>query len=140
MKILRLIPLLLLIFGCPAVQAEPVVVVDIRNPIERMTHEEVINIYMGRYRRLGSGAPATPIDQSDPAIRADFYRRLVNKNPSEINAYWSRLVFSGKATPPESAATGKDVARILGNSSGMVAYLDRAEVTNRMRIVFEFAP
>ena len=72
-------------------------------------------------------------------MRADFYRRLVNKDLNEINAYWSRLIFSGRTSPPLQASSSADVIVWLLGQPGGVAYVDRTQVDKRLRIVMEFA-
>jgi len=128
----------LLIIGTP-VNAEPVVIVNARSEVDRLSQDEVINIFLGRYRRLPNGDVAIPVDQPDgSALKNQFYRKLVNKNLNEINAYWSRLIFSGKTSPPKQAVNAAEVAALMSGNSGGVSYIERAQVDNRFRIVYEF--
>jgi ABC-type phosphate transport system substrate-binding protein len=121
------------------VSAEPVVVVNAASAIGQLSQDEIINIFLGRYRRLPTGDAAQPIDQPESsALRAEFYRKLVNKNVNEINAYWSRLIFSGRTSPPLQAASVADVAGLLLKRPGAIAYVERSQVDKRMRIVMEF--
>jgi len=120
--------------------SEPVVVVNAASAITRLGQDDVVNIFLGRYRRLPTGVMAIPIDQPENAsLRAEFYRKLVNKEPNEINAYWSRLLFSGKTSPPLQAVTANDVVVLLVGQPGGIAYMDRGQVDKRFRIVMEFA-
>jgi len=119
--------------------AELVVVTGPKSGVEHLTQQEVIFLYMGRWRMLPSGLPAMPIDLAiDSPERADFYRRLVNKEPSEIKAYWSRLVFSGGSRPPYATENREELIRLIHNNPGAIGYLDRSQVDSRLRIVFEF--
>jgi len=119
---------------------EPVVVMNATSAITRLGQDDVVNIFLGRYRRLPTGVMAVPIDQPEnAALRAEFYRKLVNKEPNEINAYWSRLLFSGKTSPPLQAVTANDVVMLLASQPGGIAYMDRSQVEKRFRIVMEFA-
>ena len=121
------------------VWAEPVVVVNAASAITKLGQDDVVNIFLGRYRRLPTGETAVPIDQPESAaLRAEFYRKLVNKEPNEISAYWSRLLFSGKTAPPLQAVTGNDVMVLLASQPGGIAYMDRTQVDKRFRIVMEF--
>jgi ABC-type phosphate transport system substrate-binding protein len=121
--------------------ADVVVVVNARSGVERLSRDEVTNIFLGRYRRLPDGVTAMPIDQPESsALRAEFYRKLVNKNLSEINAYWSRLIFSGKTAPPRQAEHGAEVPNLLAANPGAIAYLERSQVDRRFRIVLDLAP
>ena len=119
--------------------AEPVVVVSAASALRQLSQDEVVNIFLGRYRRLPNGDTALPIDQPESSpVRADFYRRLVNKDLNEINAYWSRLIFSGRTSPPLQASSSADVIVWLLGQPGGVAYVDRTQVDKRLRIVMEF--
>ncbi len=124
-----------------SVCAEPVVVVNARSGVVQLSRDEVINIFLGRYRQLPTGEAAVPIDQPEgSALRADFYRKLVNKDLNQINAYWARLIFSGKTAPPKDTESFSEViAYLLGNPGG-VAYIDRAQLDKRFRVVLEFPP
>lgn len=120
--------------------AEPVVVVSAASALRQLSQDEVVNIFLGRYRRLPNGDTALPIDQPESSpVRADFYRRLVNKDLNEINAYWSRLIFSGRTSPPLQASSAADVMVWLLGQPGGVAYVERTQVDKRLRIVMEFA-
>jgi ABC-type phosphate transport system substrate-binding protein len=122
-----------------AAGADPVVVVNARSEVEQLSQDEVINIFLGRYRKLPNGVTAMPVDQPEgSALRAEFYRRLVNKDLNEINAYWSRLVFSGKTAPPRRAANAAEVVSLLSGHAGGIAYVERGQVDSRLRIVLEF--
>lgn len=114
-----------------------VVVVNQAAGIETLSRNDVINIFMGRFRQLPSGATAQPIDMPVSPVRAQFYRVLVNKEPAEINAYWARLVFAGRTSPPIQADTADDVLKALRANPGGIAYLERSRVTSREKIVFE---
>ena len=132
--------LLLIAAASPASAADWVLVANPRAGIARLSQDEVTNIYLGRYRRLASGVTAEPIDQpAESALKARFYRQLVDKNLAEINAYWSRLVFSGKTRPPRIAASDEDALRLVALYPDAIAYIDKARVDARVIVVFEIA-
>ncbi|HJV23092.1 MAG TPA: hypothetical protein VJ570_10355 [Holophagaceae bacterium] len=142
---MRPLPLLrwLLLAGCGVwgFAGDLVVVVNASSGVERLTRDEVINLFMGRTRKLATGLTALPIDQGGTAPdRARFYRALVGKELPEINAYWARLIFSGQAFPPRQAESEAEVLEILHNTKGAIAYVDRKLVDRRLRIVFEVGP
>lgn len=132
--------LALALLATPAA-AEPVVVVHAGSGVDQLSREEVINIFLGRYRQLPSGLAALPVDQpASQPLKAQFYRLLVNKELAEINAYWARLIFSGKVAPPRQAASPAEVMDWLVHTRGAIGYVDRSMVDARLKIVLEFAP
>lgn len=118
-----------------------VVVVDAKSGVESLTQDQVINIFMGRHRKLPNGVAALPIDQPlAGGWRAAFYRKLVDKDLADINAYWARLYFSGKTRPPVQASSASEVlSYVLGNPGG-VGYLDRTQTDARVKIVLSLTP
>lgn len=130
---------LLLLTGRDAC-ADLVVVANPKSGIERLKRQEVIYLFMGRWRQLPSGTEAHPIDLgNDSTERAEFYRQLVNKEPSEIKAYWSRLVFSGGSRPPYTAESREEQIRLISSTPGAIGYIDRSHIDSRLRIVFELS-
>ncbi len=118
-----------------------VVVVNPKSGVEKLSRDEVINIFLGRYRQLPGGIAAEPLDlPAGGADRALFYELLVGKDQAEINAYWARLVFSGRTPPPRQTAGSGQVIELVGRHLGAVGYVERDAVDHRVRIVFELAP
>lgn len=128
---------LLACFGPQAMAASLVVVVDARSDIERLSRNEVVNIFMGRYRVLPSGEPAHPFDHPTRTVKASFYKKLLGKDMADINAYWARLLFSGRTAPPRQAQSLREMIDWLSSQRGGVAYLEREQVDNRVKIVLE---
>jgi len=116
-----------------------VVVVNPASGVETLTREDVINIFLGRYRRLPSGILAQPIDQpTGQAAKALFYKLLVNKDLADINSYWSRLIFSGKTKPPWQAHDSREVVKWVSTLSGAIAYMPLDQVDAQCKIVLRF--
>lgn len=133
---------LLFLLGCTGMAAaELVVVTNARNGVESLSRNEVINIFMGRYRHLPGGLAALPADlpASHPA-KARFYRLLVDKDLADIDAYWARLVFSGKTSPPRPLENANQLLDWIIRTTGAVAYLDRKQVDGRVRVVLALEP
>lgn len=145
MKSSRLIRLLViasvfLMFSGSAV-AELVVVVNSRSGVAAMTRNEVINIFFGRYRQFFNGLEAQPVDLLDShPDRARFYNALVGKDLSEINAYWSKQIFSGRTPPPPRLASTEEVLRWVASHPGGIGFVDLNKADARVRVVYELAP
>ena len=124
---------------CPGLGArasELAVIVNPQSGEAQLSKAEVINIFMGRQRKLPSGATALAIDlASQNAEKKHFYARLVGKELAEINSYWARLIFSGQGSPPRQAETAEEVLDIVENNKGAIGYLERGQVNPRVMIV-----
>lgn len=140
MRKLHFLVLCCLIMLAPLARADLVLVANLQSGIDRLSKDDVVNIYLGRYRRLPSGITAEPIDMTDDSgLRARFYRELVNKSLAEINAYWARLVFSGRTRPPQIAESVEAALRQVVAQPGALVYLERSQADKRVKVVFEFS-
>jgi ABC-type phosphate transport system substrate-binding protein len=135
---LLLVPLLWLSHAARA--DDLVVIVNAGSHVHSLTRDQVIDIFMGRFRQLPSGATALPIDVDDPAERQTFYERLVHKNLAEIGSYWARLVFSGQATPPFRAPSSRAALQLVATNPDAIAYCYRSAINGRVKVVLDLKP
>ncbi|HEX6736552.1 MAG TPA: hypothetical protein VF096_17250 [Azonexus sp.] len=137
-----LVALLALLAAPPALATGSLaVVVNARCGVALLTRNEVVNIFFGRYRQFFNGREAQPVDlvDSNPA-RSQFYRRLVGKDLSEINAYWSRQIFSGRMQALPKVATPEEAARWVAANPCGIGFIEQTKVDARFNIVYELAP
>ncbi|MFA6062072.1 MAG: hypothetical protein WC736_05625 [Gallionella sp.] len=136
----------LLFFVCCFVTLSPValaaedvvVIVNQKIGVNKMTRDEVINIFLGRSRQLASGVTALPLDlPGTSAERAQFYQHLTGKTMNEINAYWARLIFSGRASPPAQVRSHEEAVQMVMDNRSAVGYVSRSKVSPSVTIVFE---
>jgi ABC-type phosphate transport system substrate-binding protein len=136
--LLLLLPFLWLAHAARA--DDMVVIVHPGSHIRSLTRNQVIDIFMGRFRQLPTGATALPIDAADPAERQRFYELLVHKDLAEIGSYWARLVFSGEATPPFRAPDSRTALELVATNPDAIAYCYRSAVKGRVQVVLDLKP
>lgn len=133
---------LLLIMLSAASQAnnDKLVVVAHRDSgIKQLQRNDLVNLYLGRTKKLPSGITAVPIDASaDSEQKKAFYEQLVHKSLPEIQAYWARLLFTGQATPPMQADNAAQVLELVSHNQGAIAYIDRSQVNSSVIVVYDF--
>lgn len=117
-----------------------VIIVNPASGVERISRDEVTAIFMGRTKKLPSGITALPIDQvASNRDKARFYAELINKELSEINSYWARLIFSGQASPPRQADTVAEVIEIVSSNKGAIGYVPRSAATKQVRVALDLS-
>lgn len=137
---IRFLLALLLLMTSHAFAAEKlVVVVNKNNPVATMEHSEVIDLFMGKYVAFPSGTKAIAVDLNDKNIsREAFYRKLVGRSLASVNAYWSRIRFSGKRKPPIQKPDYAQVVAFVESTDTSIGYIPKSMVTDKMKVVFEF--
>lgn len=96
--------------------------------LDRETAEQ---LYLARRTTLPNGRTVTLVDLPAGPARDQFYLRLTRKNPSQIRAYWSRMVFTGRAHPPHEANDQEDALRRVLTDPSALAYLPAASVVGQ---------
>lgn len=140
MKRLTLTIMMFVLAAGAARAADLVVIVNPQSGVEKLSKDEVIDIFLGRYRKLPGGRVALPIDVAESGTeRARFYQLLVKKSSSEMSSYWARLVFSGQTSPPFQVPDAKTAIELVQSSPNAIAYVDRSAVSSKVKVVFELS-
>lgn len=123
-----------------AISAEPlVVVVHKDNPVNELTRSQLIDLYMGKYVAFPDGRKADPVDVANGEnIREQFYRELVGLPLNRVNAYWSKIRFSGNARPPILQQNQQAALEYLGTSESAITYITASNVTSDVKVVYRF--
>ncbi|MBA5688403.1 hypothetical protein H3H39_15255 [Duganella sp. LX47W] len=110
--------------------AETVVIVNKANPATRMFSEQASQFF------LGKSAMFTPIDQAEGSpIRADFYHKAADKDPAQVKAIWSKLVFTGKGTPPKEYSSNAEVKKAVAADPKAIGYIDKSAVDDTVKVI-----
>ena len=135
--IIRLAAASALCLGCVGAFAQVAVVVNPKSPLATMTADQVSGIFLGKSNTLPSGGTAMPTDLPDSAPAHDlFYTKVTGKSSAQVKAAWSRLVFSGKATPPKELASAADVKKFVAANPDAIGYIEKSAVDSTVKVVF----
>ncbi|RFP18746.1 MULTISPECIES: hypothetical protein [unclassified Duganella] len=111
-------------------QAETVVIVNKANPATRMFSEQAAQFFLGKSNMF------TPVDQPEnSAIRADFYHKVADKDPAQIKAIWSKLVFTGKATAPREFGSNAEIKKAVAADPKAIGYIDKAALDDSVKMI-----
>ena len=119
--------------------ADMVVVVSAKNANYGLDKIDIEQIYLGKKSVFPDGTKAVPIDQNeDSAVRAAFNDKVLNTTSGQRKAYWSRLIFTGKGTPPKEVGTDADVVKQVAEDPSLVGYVNASAVDGSVKVVYEF--
>lgn len=116
-----------------------VVVVNKSNPIESLSKSELIDLFMGKYVAFPNNSRAIPVElEGDHQQKIDFYKKLVGMPLSSVNAYWSRLRFTGR----KRAAIFKEnedelIAFIIANKQA-IGYVPHSLINKDLKVIYIF--
>lgn len=134
-------PLLLLVaLACPVVtaHAEVVVVMSARSDVATLTPAQVSQIFLAKSSSLPGGGRAVAIDQAEgAAVRDAFYTKVTSRDAAQLRAYWSQLMFTGKAQRPKQVTGDAAVKREVAATAGAIGYIDSASVDASVKVVLK---
>jgi ABC-type phosphate transport system substrate-binding protein len=119
-----------LAFALPAM-AEVVVVANPKAAESSMTKDQVAQFFLGKSTAMN------PIDQPESApVRAEFYKKVTDKDASQVKALWSKLVFTGKATMPKEAADSAAVKKMVASDPKAIGYIEKSAVDASVKVIY----
>lgn len=123
---------------CALAHAGVVVVVSAKSDVGALTQAQVSQIFLAKSLALPGGGTAVPIDQDEgSAVRNAFYREVTGKDAAQMKAYWSQLMFTGKAQKPKKVAGDDAVKKAVAATPGAIGYIDAAAVDASVKVVLK---
>ncbi|HLZ34190.1 MAG TPA: hypothetical protein VKP13_09235 [Nitrospira sp.] len=132
-----ILPLLLAVatFAASA-HADVVVVVSAKSAVKSLTAEQVTKIFLAKVGTFPNGQSALPIDQPEgSAARDEFYTKVAHKSPSQLTAYWAKIIFTGNGRPPKLLTDNLAVRKAVAGNPSAIGYIDKSAVNRSVRVV-----
>lgn len=121
----------------PAALADVVVIVGAKNAGAALAKEQVADIFLGKTPSLPGGTSAVLVDQPESSpLRDEFYSKVTGKSASQAKAYWAKLAFTGKGTPPQEAGNSADVKKAVAGTPGGIGYIEKGALDDTVKVVF----
>lgn len=94
-------------------------------------------IYMARRNEFPSGQPAVALDANEESpLFENFYKKVLHKNVSDINSYWSRKMFTGGGSPPRQIGSKEELIEMVANNPQFIAYVEGEVKSDKVKVVF----
>ncbi|GAA5216778.1 phosphate ABC transporter substrate-binding protein [Corallincola platygyrae] len=114
-------------------------VVLIGNPAaSELSKSDAKKLFLGKLKKVPGGGKAQVIEFEDGhPLRIEFHDKVTGKSESQLQSYWSRLIFTGKATAPSQLASPDQVKQKVASNPGAVGYVDEADVDASVKVLFK---
>ncbi len=117
--------------------AEVAIIVNPANAATAGT-DDIQRLFLGKTKSFpgGGDAVAFNLKEGSPAREA-FNQAILNKNESQVKAYWSQLVFTGKGTPPKEAADEDEMKKWVAGNPNAIGYIDASKVDGSVKVLLK---
>lgn len=121
-----------------SVQAEIAVIVHVENGAS-ISEDDVKKIFMGKLAQFPDGKPTSPVTFNiDSSIRESFDTGFLSRQTHQIEAMWSKLVFTGKSSAPKVVDNSAAALEYVSSNPNAIAYIDAKDVTPNVKVLFKF--
>ncbi|NUZ09466.1 phosphate ABC transporter substrate-binding protein [Pseudoalteromonas sp. McH1-7] len=104
-----------------------------------LDESEIKQIFIGKAKSFSDGSKALPITQVDgSSVTDEFNEKVLNKSSSQLKAYWSKLVFTGKGTPPKEAADDAEVIKLVASNPNLIGFVSSGAADGSVKVVKSF--
>lgn len=132
----KLIVVSFLMLMAPYGLAQVVVVVGAKSTATGLSSEQAAALFLGKSDQIPGVGTALLLDQTESnPVREVFYSKVTNKSPAQVKAAWSRLVFSGKASPPKELANSAEVKKMVAANANAIGYIEKSEVDGSVKVL-----
>lgn len=115
------------------------VIVHPDNPNTRIEAQDLQKIFLGKTKKFPSGDKAVPVDLSqNTPTKTAFYEGIIKMNLSQLTAYWSKLIFTGKAQPPKALSSEEEILKFVAENPNAIAYVDTSMVTDKVKVIYQY--
>jgi ABC-type phosphate transport system substrate-binding protein len=106
------------------------------SPIKNLSLPQIMSLYTGRQDSAFDSFSAVPLDQPNGSeLRAEFYRSITGQSETQINAFWARLAFSGRAIPPRPMMDSAAVIKRVASDPHAIGYVEKETVTKDVVVI-----
>ncbi|WP_440055846.1 phosphate ABC transporter substrate-binding protein [Pseudoalteromonas sp. T1lg65] len=104
-----------------------------------LDENEIRQIFIGKSKSFSDGTKALPITQMEgSAVTEEFNQKVLNKSASQLKAYWSKLVFTGKGTPPKEANNDAEVIKLVASNPNLIGFVTSGAADGSVKVVKSF--
>lgn len=96
-------------------------------------------IFTGRMKSFPDGNVAIPMNAAKSmSSRDDFNQNVLGRSSSQVNAYWSKLVFTGKGNMPMELGSDTEIISTISANTGAIGYVNVSSVTDDVKVIAKF--
>jgi len=115
--------------------AEIAIIVNKASPLTAAQASDIQRVYLGKTQKI-DGTAVTPINQTKNTSLSDTFNKVVlNKSGNQVKAYWSKLIFTGKGTPPQELNNDVEVINAVRGDVNAIGYIDANLVDDTINVI-----
>lgn len=104
-----------------------------------MDKDAIKRIFLGKTRAFPGGGEAVPVSLKEGSPEStDFTKGVLSKTPKQLKAYWAKMVFTGKGTPPRQMDSPSKVLEIIAANPSLIGFVPAGTANASVKVVGKF--
>lgn len=114
----------LVLMAIPANSGQPALVIcNSSVPHDSLSSGDIQQIFLGRKTRWADDQKISFVLLKEGEIHAEFLKTYLSRTPSQYQAFWRKMVFTGQSGLPPSFSTPEEVLNYVAGTPGAIGYV-----------------
>jgi len=101
--------------------------------------DSIKRIFLGKTRAFPGGGEAVPIGLKEgSAENQEFTKSVLSKTPKQLKAYWAKMVFTGKGTPPRQMDGTAQILELIAANPNLIGFVPAGTASGGVKVVGKF--
>ncbi|APE04169.1 phosphate ABC transporter substrate-binding protein (plasmid) [Alteromonas mediterranea] len=106
-----------------------------KNNANQLDKDEISKIFLGKAQTFPDGNTVIPVNLASSETRSEFDTTVLGRSSSQINAYWSKAIFTGAGNPPKEVASESELLKLVANNPNVIGYVDSSLVDDSVKVI-----
>jgi ABC-type phosphate transport system substrate-binding protein len=130
--------IILLALSLVALNVQAVTVIVHPSNANALNKKTFKKIFLGKSKKFPDGTQVIPIDLKGGDARNQFLDSVIGKSESQLKAYWSKLIFTGKGQAPRSVDTEAEVVKLVSQNPNLIGYISDGAIDGTVKVAAKF--
>lgn len=119
-----------------AALAEVAIITNPASGASELDAKTAKKLFLGKIKSIPGMSSFTLIGQDDNSpIKAEFTKKITKKKLKKYKAYWSKMIFSGKAIPPKELTGDTEVKAFIAGNADAIGYIDASALDDSVKVL-----
>ncbi|REL25444.1 phosphate ABC transporter substrate-binding protein [Thalassotalea euphylliae] len=135
MKLLKSLAIGLLVSVSTAASAQVAIIVNPANA-NALSDNDISRAFLGKLKTYADGQTIEAVNsKANSDARVEFEKLVLKKSPSQVKAYWSKRLFTGKGKPLKELSSDAEVLNHVASTPNAIGYVDASAVNDTIKVI-----
>lgn len=104
-----------------------------------LDQDAIQRIFLGKTRAFPGGGEAVAISANEGSPEElEFTEKVLSKSPKQLKAYWAKMVFTGKGTPPRQVDSTAELVKLISANPNLIGFIPAGTGGGGVKVVGKF--